>query len=311
MKNKIFIIKTAFSVVFTFFTLSCFSQDIVSYDFSFTSSWNSIDHGTLPNSPHWSDLVGTTHNSDVHFWELGLPSTAGIKDVAEEGNNTNFEIEINSAIDKDDALNYLATSFSPFAAISTATLTDIEVYKEKPLLTLASMIAPSPDWFIGVDSFSLLDEQGNWKAQGGPITIDLFAIDAGTDSGASYQANNSPTTPVDPIASIGTQYGFNGNKIGTLTITFKGVVLSIEDELAVNKTPKIFPNPTNNLLTIDNLNNYNTIEMYDQIGRRVFKKDLNQVVSYSFNTNNYTNGLYFIKLINSNNSSRVNKILIQ
>jgi len=310
MKIKTFCFKKPIFIVFILYTLIGTSQDTVSYDFTFTSSWNSADHNTLPNSPHWSDLVGSTHNSNIQFWQLGVVATIGLKDLAEVGNNTNFELEINNAVNIGNAALYLETSFAPFAAISSATLSDIVVSKDKPLLTLASMIAPSPDWFIGISSFSLLDNQGDWKAQGGTITIDLFPIDAGTDSGTSYEAINSPI-PSIAIANIGTQYGFSGNKIGTLSITYKGAILGIEDQLESNKPPNIYPNPTSNILTIDNLSNYNTIEMYDQIGKRIFKKDINQVVSYSFKTDNYSNGLYFIKLTDHNNGNRVNKILIQ
>lgn len=311
MKNKSFYSQKTFFIVFIFFTLTSLSQNIAVYDFVYTSTWNSADHGELPNSPHWSDLVGTTHNSDVTFWQIGLNATAGIKDVAEEGNNINFENEVNNAINKGDATRYLEAYFTPFTAISSVTLSNIEVSTDKPLLTLASMIAPSPDWFIGVNSFSLIDSEGNWKAQDEPIIIDIYPLDAGTDSGTSYGANNTPTVPAEAISMIGTQYGFNGNKIGSLSITFKGIILSVEDELANNKIPNIYPNPVNHILTLDNLNNYNVLEMYDQIGRRLFKKKLNQVASYTFNTNSYNKGLYFIKLTDKNNNHKVNKILLQ
>lgn len=311
MKIKILLSKKTLFIAFVLLSLSGLSQNVVSYDISFTSTWNATDHGNLPNSPHWSDLVGTTHNNDARFWQLGMLATEGIKNIAEEGSNTNFETEVNASINKGDATQYLEAFFSPFAAISSATLSNIEVHRDNPLLTLASMIAPSPDWFIGIDSFSLLDNQGNWIAQENSISIDLFPMDSGTDSGASYNANNSPTTPAVTIANIGTQYGFNGSKIGTLTISYNGAILGTEDELANQKTPSIFPNPTKDILTIENLSNYNSIEMYNLIGQQQFKKRFNNVVSYSFNTSSYNNGLYFIKLTDKHNNSKISKVLLQ
>lgn len=39
------------------------------------------------------------------------------------------------------------------------------------------MIGSSPDWFSGLDSYSLLDSSGSWKNN---ISIDVFPYDPGT-----------------------------------------------------------------------------------------------------------------------------------
>ena len=59
------------------------------------------------------------------------------------------------------------------------------------------------------------------------------------------------------------------------------------------------------------LNNFKKIEMYDLTGKQVFNQSLNNVVSYSFNTNSYDNGLYFIKLKTNSNKQIIKKVLIQ
>ena len=53
------------------------------------------------------------------------------------------------------------------------------------------MVAPSPDWFLGVNSLSLLEE-GSWVDS---VVIELFAYDAGTDSGAIYTSPDEATDP--------------------------------------------------------------------------------------------------------------------
>jgi hypothetical protein len=63
--------------------------------------------------------------------------------------------------------------------------------RDYPLVTLCSMIAPSPDWFVGVDSLSLI-EDGQWVTN---KTVTLYGFDAGTDSGASYASANEITVP--------------------------------------------------------------------------------------------------------------------
>ena len=79
------------------------------------------------------------------------------------------------------------------------------------------MIAPSPDWFVGVHDLPML-ENGNWRDT---ITVPLYAYDAGTDSGVSYRSANSATTPHAPIARVDTSAGpFQGlpGPVGSLVL---------------------------------------------------------------------------------------------
>ena len=70
--------------------------------------------------------------------------------------------------------------------------TNFEISRDYPLVSIVSMLAPSPDWFVGVDSLSLLDDEGQWRDE---IVIPLFLFDAGTDSGPTYGSPNQVTTP--------------------------------------------------------------------------------------------------------------------
>ena len=46
-----------------------------------------------------------------------------------------------------------------------------------PRVTLLTMVASSPDWFVGVFRLSLRDSGGNWLVS---HSVDLFPYDAGT-----------------------------------------------------------------------------------------------------------------------------------
>ena len=185
------------------------------YSVVFTSVWNSSDHGTLPGNAHWSRLVGATHKTTNAFLEMGKPATTGIKDVAERGNNTVFNSEVTTAITNNEADQYINGN-SLGSATGSITISDLIVDKDYPLISLASMIAPSPGWIVAINSIDLLDGSGNWKTS---IVIDLFPYDAGTDSGTSYTSSNFITNPVQNISSLKGVSPFNNNKIGTLTIT--------------------------------------------------------------------------------------------
>ena len=60
------------------------------------------------------------------------------------------------------------------------------------------MIAPSPDWFVGVSGLSLLVD-GVWVEQ---RVVELYPYDAGTDGGTSYTSANEPTVPPEEIRRI-------------------------------------------------------------------------------------------------------------
>ena len=83
----------------------------------------------------------------------------------------------------------------------TATTTLIITAKDKySKVSVIAMIAPSPDWFVGVDSVELCGNDGKWKDN--VAAIDLPAWDAGTDSGTMFQAENMATNPQDVIRQI-------------------------------------------------------------------------------------------------------------
>ena len=63
--------------------------------------------------------------------------------------------------------------------------------RDFPLVTLVSMIAPSPDWFVGGDSLSLI-ENGEWVTS---KVVTLYGFEAGTDSGAGYSSPDLATVP--------------------------------------------------------------------------------------------------------------------
>jgi hypothetical protein len=57
-----------------------------------------------------------------------------------------------------------------------------------PVVSVVTMIAPSPDWFVGVSGLSLL-EDGQWVEE---RVVTLFPYDAGTDAGSSYASPDAP-----------------------------------------------------------------------------------------------------------------------
>lgn len=51
------------------------------------------------------------------------------------------------------------------------------------LVSLASKLAPSPDWILGVSALELCNLNCTWRRS---AVLPLYPYDAGTDSGVSY-----------------------------------------------------------------------------------------------------------------------------
>ena len=80
------------------------------------------------------------------------------------------------------------------------------------------MIAPSPDWFVGVHGLNFI-EAGDWVDN---LSVDLLPYDAGTDSGVSFNSPNAPTVPPQPIRRLTEPPVGNGRTarpFGTFTFT--------------------------------------------------------------------------------------------
>ncbi len=226
----------------------------VRYRATFVSTWSQETHphpnGNLPNSAHWSVLVGGTHNEMVSFWEVGEVASLGIKNVAERGANAELRNEINAAIGAGSADAILEDDELLFSDTGTLVM-EFDVTSTFDRVTLVTMIAPSPDWFVGVSGQPLRDGDGMWLDE---VTVDLYPYDAGTDSAPDYQHTNTPTTPAQPIANARGLSPFSAESLGTLTFTRltnpTAIVLSSTNIDPINHTTLLFTVGLLGLLTL-------------------------------------------------------------
>ena len=116
--------------------------------------------------------------------------------MAERGSKTPLDEEIRAAKAEGTADKLL--SGDGIARSPASVSLDFVIRRDHPLVTLVSMVAPSPDWFGGVSALSLL-EGDHWVNE---LRVELFAYDAGTDSGTTYDSANRPTSPREPIQQI-------------------------------------------------------------------------------------------------------------
>ncbi len=292
-----------------------YSQSTASYDIMFTSDWENdiVDPikgnstAAIPTNAHWSNLVGTTHNSSYTLVEMGALASTGVKNVAETGNNNALFSEVTNQIMNDNAYEWLQEAFSPFDNISAATLSGIVVSSDFPLLSLVSMIAPSPDWMIAINSINLR-EGGSWNNE---IVIPLFPYDAGTDSGSTYTSSNQPTLPnPESITALVNQGPFNAKPIGTITISLNEV-LSIDNQ-DITKV-LVSPNPSNGLIKIStsNANILKEALVFDVLGKQVAAINNNNLESsLNIDLTALNKGIYLVKLELNDGSQSTKRIVL-
>jgi hypothetical protein len=187
------------------------------YTITFDATWSdqTHPHPSFPSDAHFSPLIGAVHADTVTFWAADGVSVAtpGIEHMAETGGTSILADEIQAQIPDHARSTITGTgTFSP----GEVNIHSIEVSREFPLVTLVTMVAPSPDWFVGVSGLSLLDDGGQWVIS---KTVQLYPYDAGTDSGPDYTSPNADVTPHEPIANITGEFPFSDQPLGTFTFT--------------------------------------------------------------------------------------------
>ena len=125
----------------------------------FDATWSAGTHPTdFPSgNPHFSGLIGTTHNASTTLWAPGGIATPGIESMAETGSKSSLTGEINA----------LVTAGTAEALISGGGIgrspgqvsVEFTASQDFPLISVVSMIAPSPDWFVGIHRSAIVPER--------------------------------------------------------------------------------------------------------------------------------------------------------
>ena len=177
----------------------------------------------VPGGAHFTTLIGSVHNQGVVFWERGGTASAGTEVMAETGGIGTLRSEVAAA--GRDSTSVIQQTL-PGGGTATADFT-IEVSGEHASVTLASMLAPSPDWFVGVSGLPLLGSDGHWVHQ---AKVDLFPYDAGTENGERFSLNNDATTPQGVITSLRDTGFFYGDPVATLQFERVSLVSNLGQE---------------------------------------------------------------------------------
>jgi len=116
--------------------------------------------------------------------------------MAQDGEKSPLDIEIDSLIAGGGACaNISGGGVSPSPGLRTLEFT---ITPECTFVSVVSMIAPSPDWFVGVSALDLNDD-GEWTDE---VVISLQPFDSGTDLGSTYASPDENAENPIPIHKI-------------------------------------------------------------------------------------------------------------
>jgi len=196
------------------------AQDgMATYRLTFQSTWSPQTHPTqFPSNPHYSPLIGATHSPVLEIWEPGGIATSGIEQMAETGATSVLSAEINQQVQAGTASQLLSYGSAGMLGTSPGSVSvTFTVTQEFSELTMVTMLAPSPDWFVGVHGVSMMSGR-DWIES---MVLPANLYDAGTDSGTSYNSADADVTPHLPIRLVTTASGPFANapvQVGTFTI---------------------------------------------------------------------------------------------
>ncbi len=198
------------------------------YKVTFFAEWSATSHPIdYPNSAHFSPLVGNTHNMSGGIWQDNGIASNGMEQMAETGGTSMLNIEIINSIDGGNSETLI---LGPDAdGVDTIEMI-IEISHSHPMFSMVTMIAPSPDWFIGVHDIDL-KPNGVWLSD---LSIDLFPYDAGTQDGSRFFPAGSNTSPREPIATITESPFPNGVRLGRFVFELQSVSGQLGDDVFSN-----------------------------------------------------------------------------
>lgn len=208
--------------------ISCDKEDVDPFDFvegtryqiTFTVDWSKAKYPTdYPGNAHFSKLIGWSHDSTSTLFEVGTEASYGIEVMAETGGTDHLESEFRTLIEDGEGLDaFIGSNLETGSGTITV---DLALDTKHTSVTLATMIAPSPDWYVAVVNVNLFEDGGFVDTK----TVDAHVYDSGTDSGVTYGSADMDTDPQEPISLFVDGPIGNGTEVDPViaTVTFKRI----------------------------------------------------------------------------------------
>ncbi|MEM7208820.1 MAG: spondin domain-containing protein [Pseudomonadota bacterium] len=156
----------------------------------------SVTLTNLTGGMYFTPRLLVAHTSAVDMFEVGTAASTGLATIAEGGDTSVLGAALDATPD-----NNRHQSFGGLLAPATVSAVYSFETDDHPYLSMAAMLLPTNDAFVGLDSWVIPTEPGTY-------TINLNAYDAGTEANDEIVngggALGVPGIPVDPGGNAGT-----------------------------------------------------------------------------------------------------------
>ncbi|MEL7259898.1 MAG: spondin domain-containing protein [Pseudomonadota bacterium] len=192
------------------------AQETVRYQVEVALVWDGAAQAGHPADKHWSRLIAFAHTARYALFDDGDTATSGLALVATNGRVSVLEAELAEGRRRGRVGAHIVVPGID-AGVGTVAF-ELELTARQRFVSLATMLAPSPDWFTGVSAVALREDAG-WLAQ---VRAPLWVWDAGVDSGRAFEGPNVETQPRQSVRLLShpaflTETGLQ--PIGTVTFT--------------------------------------------------------------------------------------------
>lgn len=168
------------------------------------------DFPTNGRITRFSDIIGASHTVNYSFWNYGDYASEGLQQLAEFGNTRLLESELKAKvtlnaiafivqsiiIQSDHIRTIIKARGVSYPNITGKTFAVFRVDNKHHLMSIVSMIDPSPDWIVGVSGLELCLRNCSWVES---KVLNLYPWDIGTDDGITYLVGNNKTVWVTVI----------------------------------------------------------------------------------------------------------------
>ena len=194
MRIRIFVSMFAMYFVALVVAVPAIAADSAEYRVTIQLDWSSARFPyQYPKDPHFSRVIGMTHNSKYSLFADGDTASSGLALVATNGRTSILKAELGEALRR-RRVGMIHEGDALKAGVGTVVMT-IQVTEAHNRFSFVTMVAPSPDWITG-RADSVLNPNGVWVES---LELPMWVWDAGVDSG---QTLNAPNAPVQPRESV-------------------------------------------------------------------------------------------------------------
>ena len=178
-----------------------------SYDLTFTTNFTEANNPQdYPTNASFGTIIAITHAPEVSVFTIGQLASQGMALYAQSGDVEGLSSFISTSLGEEgDGLFSVVTA--GMAGPQATTSTSISITPTRTRITFLARMNPSPDWFLGVSSFNVVNGETLIDIE----EIELRPLDAGVILGDTYEANDG----VENAAIIlydGAPFG-NGNPL--------------------------------------------------------------------------------------------------